>query len=154
MKKRIFTVVIAAAVVISASITSCKSPEQKVENAVTKVEDAKQNLQEVIKDSNVAAEKAATAEEWKMFKNVAEVTIKNNEIRINELKSKMKNAGVTADVMYSKKIEDLEQQNHNLKVKIDNYDKNHSDWEAFKREFNHDVDGLGQAFKDLTVKNK
>ena len=26
-------------------------------------------------------------------------------------------------------------------------------WEKFKAEFNHDMDGLGSAFKDLTVKN-
>lgn len=28
------------------------------------------------------------------------------------------------------------------------------DWESFKREFNHDVDELGQALKDLTVDNE
>ena len=27
------------------------------------------------------------------------------------------------------------------------------DWEKFKVEFNHDMEELGNAFKDLTVKN-
>ncbi len=26
-------------------------------------------------------------------------------------------------------------------------------WEAFRTEFSHDMDGLGSAFKDITVKN-
>ena len=29
-----------------------------------------------------------------------------------------------------------------------------SNWESFKREFNHDMDEIGQALKDLTVDNK
>ncbi len=153
MKKIIFTIAIAAVVAV-ASFTSCNSSEEKVSNAEIKVEDAKQNLKEVIKDSAVVAEKAANAEEWKMFKNVAEVTIKNNEIKIADLKNKMKKAGVTADIVYAHKIENLEQQNHNLKVKIDNYDKQHSDWEAFKSEFNKDVDNLGQAIKDIASSTK
>jgi hypothetical protein len=66
----------------------------------------------------------------------------------------MKKAGVTADVVYAQKVEYLEQQNHNLKVKMDNYDKTHSDWETFKNEFNHDVNELGQALKDFTINNK
>jgi DNA-directed RNA polymerase subunit N (RpoN/RPB10) len=34
------------------------------------------------------------------------------------------------------------------------YEKSQSDWEAFKREFNHDMEELGKALKDLTVDNK
>jgi len=149
----IFTVVIATAIAAT-SFTSCNSTKEKVENAENKVEDAKQNLKDVVKDSITDAQKAATAYEWKMFKNDADATIKNNEIRIKDLKAKMKKSDAAADVAYSKMVDDLEQQNQNLKLKIDNYDKNHSDWESFKREFNHDVDGLGKAFKDLTIKNK
>jgi hypothetical protein len=29
-----------------------------------------------------------------------------------------------------------------------------SDWQSFKREFNHDMDELGNAFNNLTVNNK
>jgi len=31
---------------------------------------------------------------------------------------------------------------------------NAEEWETFKREFNHDMDELGKALKDLTVDNK
>jgi hypothetical protein len=41
-----------------------------------------------------------------------------------------------------------------MKARIDAYDKSQSDWESFKREFTHDMEGLGQALNDLTVNNK
>ena len=135
----------------TAICTSCKSPEEKVADAQSSVVDANQNLKDVRKDSGVAAAKAATADEWKMFKNDADATIKNNEIRITELKAKMKKS---TDASYAKRVDDLEQQNTNLKIKIDAYDKNHSDWEAFKQQFSQDVNNFGQALKDLTNSNK
>ena len=41
-----------------------------------------------------------------------------------------------------------------MKKKMDDYKaEGKEQWEAFKTEFSHDMDELGQAFKDLTVKN-
>ncbi len=38
--------------------------------------------------------------------------------------------------------------------KMNDYKANGKEnWEIFKKEFNHDMDELGKAFKDLTVKN-
>ena len=153
MKKIIFIVAIAATVATT-SFTSCSSSQQKVENAENKVENAKENLKEVIKESDITAQKIATADEWKMFKNDAEAIISNNEIKIGNLKTKIKKPASQSDASFISRINALEQQNHNLKLKIDTYDKNHSDWELFKNEFNRDMEGLGKAFKDLTIKNK
>lgn len=66
----------------------------------------------------------------------------------------MKKSGKTFDAMYEKNIMALEQKNKDLRTKISNYESNQSDWESFKREFNHDMDEQGQAIKDLTVNNK
>ncbi len=41
-----------------------------------------------------------------------------------------------------------------MKKKMENYKEEGKDkWEIFKAEFSHDMDELGKAFKDLTVKN-
>lgn len=49
----------------------------------------------------------------------------------------------------------MEQKNKELKVKIDSYKNDvNSDWKAFKKEFNHDMDQLGKSLKDFTVDNK
>ena len=51
-------------------------------------------------------------------------------------------------------IDDLEQKNINMRKKIEEYQETGKDkWEAFKVEFNHDMDELGTALKNLTVKN-
>lgn len=37
---------------------------------------------------------------------------------------------------------------------MDNYRADNKDqWESFKKEFNHDMDALGEAFRDITIKN-
>jgi len=66
----------------------------------------------------------------------------------------MKRSGKTLDALRAKKIDALEQKNRDMRNRIAAYEKSQSDWESFKREFNHDMDELGQAFKDLTVDNK
>ena len=82
--------------------------------------------------------------------------IKENELRIAELRAKIAKPGTgqKSDSMNQNKIVNLKQRNDLLKAKIKTYESNHTDWESFKREYNHDVDELGNAFKDLTIDNK
>lgn len=145
MKTTIFT--LAFGTLIIGTVTIACKPSTKEENeSKVKVEVAKENL--------VEAQKALTAEEWKVFKENTDSIINENEFRINELKVKMKKAGKSIDVNYKKNIDILEQKNQDLKVKVDTYKKDSdSDWKSFKREFNHDMDELGHALKDLTVNN-
>ncbi len=154
MNKSIFSVAGAIALMAGTVFSSCQSSTQKVDNAEAKVEEAKQDLKEVQQDANAQAVKAANREEWQLFKTESETKIRNNEAMIADIKVKKKGTGKTLDAVYTKNIETLEQRNKDLKNKIDSYDKNRSDWEAFKREFNHDMDEFGKAFRDLTVNNK
>lgn len=154
MNKSIFTIAVAIVITSAAIFTNCESSAQKADNAQAKVEDAKADLKDAQKDANAAVQKAASAEEWAVFKSETELKIKNNETLVTELKAKMKSSGKTLDAMYAKSIEALEQRNKDLNARLIAYDKSQSDWESFKREFNHDMDELGQAFKDLTVNNK
>lgn len=154
MKKTIISYAIASTLVAGLILTGCQSASQKEEAAKENVQEAKEELKEVRDDANKEAQKVASAEEWKTFKMETAEKIRNNEIRIAELKVKMKKPGKILDGLYEKRIEALEQRNNDLKMRIENYEKNQSDWESFKREFNHDMDELGQAFKDITVDNK
>lgn len=148
------TLALATAFLTGAILTGCQSPAQKEAAARDNLKEAKQDLKEVQNDANAEAQKLADAKDWETFKSDAEITIRNNEIRIAELRIKLKKEGTMLDPMYEKKIETLEQQNKDLKKRIDYFEKNQSDWETFKREFNHDMDELGKALKDLTVDNK
>lgn len=154
MKKTIFIISIATSVVLGAILMGCQSSAQKEEAAQDKVQEAKQDLNAVRHDINTEAQKVATAEEWKEFKTKTEEMISNNEKSIAELKAKIKKAGKTLDAVRENKIDKLEQLNRDLKARLEAYEKNQSDWQSFKDEFNHDMDELGKALKDLTVDNE
>ncbi len=136
-----------AIMIAGALFASCQSSTPKIEAAETKVQDAEQALKE--------AKKAATAEEWNAFKEASETRIKANEVLIDDLRAKMKVAGKKIDATYEKSINELEERNQIMKNKIATYNNDsQSDWVSFKREFNHDMDGLWQALKDVGVNNK
>ena len=153
MKKIIFLLTITT-FILATTLVSCKSTTKEEIESQEKVDVAEQNLKDA-KDSLVVAKKAATAEEWQTFKDQTDSVISYNEAQIAELKLKMQKTGKSVDAKYQKNIDILEQKNKDLKVKVDTYKNDaNSDWQSFKREFNHDMDEIGQAFKNVTVDNK
>lgn len=141
-------------VIAGTFFTSCDNAAKKEEAAKEEVKEAKQDLKEVQKDANAEAQQKADAEEWAAFKTETELKIKANEVRIAELKIKLKKPGKVLDPLYAQRIEDLEKRNKELQAKIDNYVPGQTDWQKFKTEFNHDMDELGHALKDFSVDNK
>ncbi|MBK7171936.1 MAG: hypothetical protein IPH84_01600 [Bacteroidales bacterium] len=147
MKKYIYTFGIIGIIIFGTFVTGCKSDAQKER-------DARNELNDMLDDAGNDVQKVATAEEWSVFKKEAEIRIKENEIRIIELRAIKDKPGKVFDEIYLNKIEKLEQQNIDLQARIDIYEKNQSNWAAFKREFDHDMDELAKALKDVTVDNK
>jgi len=154
MKKTILTLAMATTLMAGTIFTGCQSSAQKEDAAQADVKDAKQDLNEAQQKADAEKEKSAKAFEWQTFKNESDIKIRDNEVRIAEVREKMKSSGKTLDAVYAKRVDTLEQQNKAMRTKIDNYEKSQSDWETFKREFNHDMDEFGKAFKNLTVDNK
>lgn len=154
MKKTTITIAVAIMLIAGSVFTGCKSPVQKQEDAQSKVRDAKEDLNADQNDANAEERKVATAEEWYAFKSEADLKINSNKVHIAELTLKMNKPGAILDPLYKKRIQTLEEQNKQLNARIDAYAKNQSDWETFKREFNHDMDELGQALKGFMDDNK
>ena len=147
MKIILFAVAVAATILTGLITSGCQSastPDEKAAQA--KVDEAKQELK--------AAEKAATAEEWMTFKAESEAKIRINEISITEYKDKRLVSESKLDAVYSEKIDNLEKQNRNLKTRIEAYENRKSNWESFKKEFNHDLDELGKALRELANDSK
>jgi predicted RNase H-like nuclease (RuvC/YqgF family) len=129
------------------AIVSCKPNTEKVQEAQENVNEAQDDLDE--------AKRAATAEEWQAFKDETNAKIEANEVRLAELKAKLNKTGNEADAAYQRNIDAIEEKNATLKIKVDNYKNDvNSDWNSFKREFDHDMNELGQAFEDITINNK
>lgn len=154
MKNKLFTLMIATTLVAGTIFTGCQSNASKEEAAQAKVDEAEQVLEDARQDAEIEAQKVASAEEWLEFKTESEIKISEYEIRIEALKTQMKKPGKTFDDLYKQRIETLEQKIADLKTRMKDYEKNQTGWESFKREFNHDMNELGSALKDLTVDNK
>ena len=153
MKKRLLSVGVLL-FVAGFIVISCQTPSQKLEDAKEKIVDAKEKLNTAKNDSLAALVKMVYAEEWKTFKAQSELKIGNNKIRIDELKIKMKTTDKVTSDFFAKKIDSLQQRNAGLKTRMYNYETGKTNWETFKAEFTHDMDGLSNALKEFTVNNK
>ncbi|MFV8343007.1 hypothetical protein [Flavobacterium sp. XS2P39] len=153
MKKTIYTLALTTFITGSV-LVGCQNSTPKEQEAKDKVSDAQRDVRDA-KEELMDARKEATAEEWQKFKNITLAKINENETRIAELKTKMKKTGNSIDAISAKKIEELEQKNKDIEAKVETYKNDRSsDWESIKREYNHDINELGKALKDMTVNNK
>ena len=144
MKKSILTLV--TSTIISGTIVfSCNSSTHKVEDAAVKVDQASDDLIKAKKEFNV---------EYNKFKTESEKRMIDNDNQISELKAHKTKLKKEAKADYDKTIADLEKKNSDMKIKIDEYKEDGQDkWESFKREFNHDMDELGQSLIDFAKNN-
>lgn len=133
-----------------ALLSSCMSNDQKKEDARNKTQTALENLNTAQNNENKVAQNAATEEELKTFKLESELKIKNNEVSIAKLKLKMNKPGSALDEVYARRIDSLQLKNQNLKTRMGNYEKTHTDWGKFKSDFNHDLNQLGKTLNSLT----
>jgi hypothetical protein len=153
MRKQTLKTLVASIFLASILFAGCKSTAQKEDDAEVKVEDAKEDLKDAQENSATAAQKTATAEEWKIFKLETELKIKKNELQIANLKTSMNKPGKAMDSAFAQRIANLEQKNIDLKNRVVFYEKNNTDWNTFKSEFNHDMEELSRAFGNLVTKN-
>jgi len=77
-----------------------------------------------------------------------------NEQAIAEFNAGIEHEKKAVRAEHKKKIAELEQKNREMKKKLADYKAEGKEkWEIFKAEFSHDMDNLGKAFKNITVKN-
>jgi hypothetical protein len=135
-------------------VTGCTSSTSKTDEAREKAGAAQQNLTSELNDSAKKALRLADEAEWNAYKADAEVKITKNKATIAALKKDIKTMGNSKKENYEKSVLVLEKQNEGMESRISVYEKEHSNWESFKREFSHDMDGLGNALKDFFINNK
>lgn len=98
-------------------------------------------------------------DDWKRerdeFRAEVNKRIEKNQKRINELRAEAKSKKTEVRKEYDEKVNDLEKQNKKLKVRMDDFKDDTKDgWQKFKKEFNHDMDQLGDAIANLFENNK
>jgi len=150
MKKSNSTLTLAAMLMTIALLCSCMSNDQKKENASNRTQNAQENLNAAQNNESKVAQNVASEEELNTFRLESELKIKNNEVSIAKLKLKMNKPGSALDEVYARRIDSLQIKNQNLKTRMGNYEKIHTDWDKFKRDFNRDLNELGKTLNDLT----
>ena len=92
-----------------------------------------------------------TTGDWNTSRERWKNRIEENDRRIAELKKDKQNESAEVRERYNKRVESLEQRNRDLRNRMDSYkdDGKNDNWQKFRREFNHDMDEMGNAFRDI-----
>lgn len=134
------------AILVGSILSACESKEEKVIDAKVNVQNAHQKLKE--------AERSLNAE-YPAFKTDGELRIAENEKKIARLRAELSRPGNhPLDGARKRKIDELEHRNADLRSRLYGYEKERSDWESFKREFNNDITGVGNSFDDIDKETK
>jgi chromosome segregation ATPase len=120
--------------------TACDSKQEKVEDAQEEVNEAKEDLKDAKQELNA---------EYPSYRQAQEDRINMNQKRIDDLRAKINTGGKPLDEARQKRIQELEEKNAELRSRLAGYETERSDWEEFKREFDHDMEELGKSFDDM-----
>jgi len=121
--------------------SGCESNQENVADAKKEFKIAKQDLKEA---------RAEYDKEWQQFRTNSDLKINVNQKGIDDFKVKLRTASTSFKSKYENEIMSLEEKNLELKKRISEYNFQGKDnWEAFKREFNHDLDATEKALKDV-----
>jgi len=132
MKLKLTSAIVLLSGVLMASCST--TPEQKVQDAKENAEEANEAYLEEIENYK--------SEQWEV--------IKANEEALEQMKSLSDEEAEKISDDYEEIVADLEARNEALKVALKDYeDEGESNWKKFKTEFNHDMDELGTALKDI-----
>jgi hypothetical protein len=134
MKKILLSLAIAGT-----ALTSCQPSEKKLEKDQENIQDAQQKF----------------AQDWAKYKQDQDEKIRENEVEINNYRDKIRDAKESERVTLEKRTNDLDEKNKALRARINDYDKDRRQdkWEEFKREFDHDMDELGNSLRDIGKNN-
>jgi hypothetical protein len=147
MKTTGLTAAFIGALALSMLNSSCARKEEG--SAETKIEDRPHTEEE-----NKTIDKAQREAERQEYRHEQERRIKENNDRVEELRAEIDHADKNMREEYRKRIDELKDRNEKLKARMDEYKyEDETKWDNFKREWNHDMDELGNALRDFTVRN-
>jgi hypothetical protein len=146
-------IILPSIVLLTIAIHSgCQSTAKKVENAEDKVQVANKALADSETDLYYA--RLDTISNYEQYKIEAEKVIIAQEKNITDFKARLASEKQEINADLENKLVELEKKNKELKIKLADFkDDGQNKWISFKDEFNHDMNELGNAFKDLTVEN-
>lgn len=93
--------------------------------------------------------------EFQKSEKESQTTIRNNEKKISDLKRKFSKFTSREKAEYQRNLRIAEQKNAKLKRQLANYSEKQQDkWMSFKRDFNGDLNEVGESLRDFKVEKK
>jgi DNA anti-recombination protein RmuC len=136
----------AAFLMMGVLFSNCSGPTEKVKKAEEKAAKANEEL---------IQENEAYVKEMEEYRKTTAEQIAANEKSLEEFNTRIAKEKGEAKAEYQKEIEELNKKNSDMKRKMAEFKTdNKTNWETFKIEFSRDMDELGTAFKNFTVKDK
>ncbi len=133
-------------------IASCQSNEKEVTENEENVQDAKTNV--TVAEEKLNQARLDSANDYILFKKETEIKLKENDVKIADLKAKMKENKKAIQIKYQKKLDELNAKNLKLHEEIQQYkESDKSKWNIFKREFNRKLDELGNSISTAAEDN-
>jgi len=157
--------ILAGGLIVAILIGSCNEASKKnMSDAEKNIREANADVKEAVIANNDSA-KAAAISGWQIFKNASDSAINGMEKETNALEAKLARANgkekekiktdlnTTKEKLHSLKMR-LEQRNIDFENDLKKFDATvASKNQSFEREFKHDMNELGAAFKDLFKDN-
>ena len=146
MKKSI-GLLVAACLVASIGFTSCKTSNEKVEDAKEEVVDSKENQMEA--EQNLNNKKMDSVSDYAKMKMESEKMVAANEVKIAEFKMKLKTEKAENQKKFDAEIMKLEEKNNKLKADLNNYTETGKEsWNTFKMRVQNSVDDINKDIND------
>jgi outer membrane murein-binding lipoprotein Lpp len=128
-------------------LTGCKG---SLTERIDRAKQAAQDEQRGIGQSEANAD-GDYRDERPVFRHDAEEHLASNAQRLNGLRARVTNSN---DEVITQ-LEAVTKINTDLKTKRDAYhDQGKVNWDAFKRDFSHDLDGLSKVLRNLKAENR
>ena len=88
------------------------------------------------------------------FRQHEEELIKENNEKIAELKTKIKNERKAVAAKYNEQLDTLDQKNARMETRLKGFsEQSKADWETFRYNFNRDMDSLGKSISRFAERN-
>jgi hypothetical protein len=137
--------IITSFVIIGTLSIGCKDSADKVEEAQEEV---------IIANENLMNENEAYLEEIEAYKLKNAEEIANNEKSLTDFNKRIAVQKNVAKKEYEKKITFLNNQNTDLKKKMDDFKSDSKEnWETFEAQFNIEMEKLRADIRELTANN-
>lgn len=145
MKLITFTIIAAGMAALVLTAGCGKSLQQRIEQAKGNAAEEQRAVEQADQDAQLDY-----LDEWQAFRSEADKQIAANEKSMNDLKARAAGGDAKLRAKVNTEVEALGRKNAELKKKLKAYqDEGKVNWDAFKRDFSNDLDGLGKALKDL-----